>query len=179
MLSTYQKAAGSDGEGGQLEEDEEDEQEDNDDQGDDDDDEPPSKGRQKTNKPRAIHLNPTLFDTTNYASHARGTIAYLGISPTDVDEARANANNMDFITDGPVLRVRVVCVQIIAHDIGDERQEKEIIRREEIESLENGITVRDIVHLLNQHDEEDDVVEIRTILGSNTYVEIMGVFVQE
>ncbi|CZT23031.1 uncharacterized protein RCC_08741 [Ramularia collo-cygni] len=102
---------------------------------------------------QAIRLNPDIFSVLKSSSYPA------------------------YITDGPVKKVRVTCIQTITFDTAAGRQERQILRRETIVSLGDGITVRDVSHLLGNFESEDAVVNVETVMGSNTYVEIKGTLV--
>lgn len=126
-----------------------------------------------------VRLNPEIFNTENCASHSGAVVAYFATSPTGAEDAAANEDNEDFTTDPPVKKVRVTAVQTIAFQKDGVDDTIEVLRRYTVSSLDAGITIGDICHLLGRYDPIDGVVEIRTILGANTHVEILGAVIQE
>lgn len=121
----------------------------------------------------AVMLQPVLFELDSHASHASAAIVYLSkrINQAEVDED-------EFITQPPVKRVSLTCVQTLFTGEGDDEREvgQEILRRNIVE--EDGITVEDVLEVMAQVDRLD-VARIRTEFGPNTYLEIPGVVVVE
>lgn len=131
---------------------------------------------------KKVKLNPDLFDLNNYASHTSAVVAYLRISPTDPVHYQAYVNNTDFLIEPPTREVTVTAAQRAYYQDQAGRQfSQQRLLNSTIVTEERGVTVRDVVILLNQKHESEDGVTLRrvkTMLGANTYIEIPGVVVK-
>lgn len=129
-----------------------------------------------------VRLNPDLFDLNNHASHSRAVVAYLRISPTEPSHYQAYINNTDFLTEPPTQQVTVTAAQKAYYQDGNGGQfSQQRLLHSTIATEARGVTVRDVVIVLNQKHELEDGVTLRrvkTILGANSYVEIPSVAIR-
>jgi hypothetical protein len=137
-----------------------------------------------------VDLNPAVFNTKNYQSHAGAVIAYFSTGFLSENTTASNHQNDDYITDPPTKEVYITYIQTLVTltatsqsattQSATTRSKTERARvRECITSHSDGITVSDLSLHLNRDIGQQDVVKIETHQGVNSFVELPGVIVRQ